>query len=200
MPKAITPRSRIDTPDDSGFEAGYRLPTLADRVRRRRQCVSHDRQSRPRQRNHYDAAGRTVKTIQNYDANGLDENGLPVAADTDCDVTVTYQYDSFGRLATMTAYDANGTTVTPETTTYLYTSPINASWQTGVVYPDDTTGHLDRTSTAYDRLGRTTSTTDQRGVVHSYSYDSAGRLSEDAASAGRLGRRGSCGASHRHDL
>ena len=32
-------------------EAGYRLPTLADRVRRRRSGVSHDRQSRTDQRN-----------------------------------------------------------------------------------------------------------------------------------------------------
>ncbi len=37
----------------------------------------------------------------------------------------------------------------------------------------------DQVKTAYDRLGRTTSTTDQRGVVHAYVYDSAGRLAHD---------------------
>ncbi|HYW78279.1 MAG TPA: hypothetical protein VE890_01840, partial [Thermoguttaceae bacterium] len=36
-----------------------------------------------------------------------------------------------------------------------------------------------RTTYAYDRLGRTASTTDQRGVVHTYSFDLAGRLSSD---------------------
>ena len=36
----------------------------------------------------------------------------------------------------MVAYNADGSTVTPQTTTYLYTSAVNASWQTGVVYPD----------------------------------------------------------------
>ena len=44
-----------------------------------------------------------------------------------------------------------------------------------------TTDNGDHVSTTYDRLGRTTSTTDQRGVVHTYTFDSAGRLSADAA-------------------
>ncbi len=57
---------------------------------------------------------------------------------TDYDVTVDYGYDSSGRLVTMTAYDATGTTVTPEATKYLYTSTVNASWQTGEVDPDST--------------------------------------------------------------
>jgi YD repeat-containing protein len=148
----------------------------------------------------YDPAGRMIETIQNYGADALDANGLPVAGDTDEDVTVTYGYDSAGRLATQTAYDATPTALTPEITKYLYastyggtTAAINASWQTAVVYPDsaDTTtqnangdwtittdlgGH---TSTTYDWLGRTTSMTDQRGVAHTYLYDSAGRLRAD---------------------
>lgn len=38
-------------------------------------------------------------------------------------------------------------------------------------------------STEYDWLGRTTSTTDQRGVVHEFSYDFAGRLSADTVTS-----------------
>ena len=38
----------------------------------------------------------------------------------------------------------------------------------------------DEVRTTYDRLGRTLTTTDQRGVVHTYSYDTAGRLASDA--------------------
>ena len=55
--------------------------------------------------------------------------------DTDHDITVDYQYDSAGRLVTMTAYDAKGSGngVTQEATKYLYGSTINDSWQTGVV-------------------------------------------------------------------
>ncbi len=74
---------------------------------------------------------------------------------------------------------------------------MNASWQTAVVDPDSTdtlsqdsttgvwtiTAGSDHTSTTYDWLGRTTSATDQRGIVHTYLYDSAGRLSEDEATA-----------------
>ncbi len=97
----------------------------------------------------YDNAGRALRTIQNYTSpsdftngsplppgEGMGEGGIPLDTDIDHDITVDYQYDSGGRLATMTAYDANGSTVTPETTTYLYGSAVNASWQAGVVYPD----------------------------------------------------------------
>ncbi len=77
-----------------------------------------------------------------------------------------------------------------QATKYLYTSAINGAWQTGVVYPDSEdelqqdasgvwsfteNGDLgDHTSTDYDRTGRTISTTDQRGVVHEYSYGESG--------------------------
>ena len=50
-----------------------------------------------------------------------------------------------------------------------------------VLASTDSTGSTDHTSTTYDRLGRTVTTTDQRGVVHTYSYDTAGRLSADTA-------------------
>ena len=156
----------------------------------------------------YDAAGRTWITNQNYVAGGTVygcfypvKGDSQVAAelkptDTDEDVVVKYDYDSSGRLATMVAYDANGTSVTEEATKYLYGSPVNASWQTAVVYPDSTdtvaqdgngdwtiTAGADHTSTTYDWLGQTTSTTDQRGVVHSYVYDSAGRVSYDTVTS-----------------
>jgi RHS repeat-associated protein len=89
-------------------------------------------------------------------------------------------------------WNCNG--VEQQKTKYLYTSTVNASWQTAAVYPDSTdvlsqdsntkvwsitTDNGDHVSTDYDRLGRTTSVTDQRGVVHAYTLDSAGRLSAD---------------------
>ena len=120
--------------------------------------------------------------------------------DTQQDVTVAYEYDSGGRLVTMTAYNAKGSGngVQSQATKYLYTSVVNASWQTAVVYPDSTdvlsqdgttkvwtitTDNGDHVSTQYDRLGRTTETTDQRGVVHDYTFDTAGRLSADTATS-----------------
>jgi hypothetical protein len=43
----------------------------------------------------------------------------------------------------MVAYNTkgSGTAVEEQATAYLYTSPINASRQTGVVYPDSADGH-----------------------------------------------------------
>ena len=142
----------------------------------------------------YDDAGRIIKTIQNY------ANGTVEEADTDQDVTVDYEYDSGGRLATMTAYNAldTGNGVQTQATRYLYTSDVNASWQTDVVYPDSadilsqnpttkvwtfTTDNGDHVSTTYDRLGRKKTTTDQRGVEHTYLYDDAGRLSADTVTS-----------------
>jgi RHS repeat-associated protein len=156
----------------------------------------------------YDDAGRIVITIQHYDADGLnreisasdtyqDVDSKLKNTDTEQDITAYYQYDSAGRLATMVAYNAKGSgDIEEQATKYLYTSQVNASWQTGIIYPDsadslsqdsygvwtfiDPNGDLgDHVSTAYDQLGRTISTTDQRGVVHQYSFDSAGRLSAD---------------------
>lgn len=142
----------------------------------------------------FDDAGRTVRTIQNYD------DGSVAETDTDQDVTVEYQYDSGGRLVTLTAYNAKGSGngVQTQATKYLYASAINASWQTGAVYPDSadvlsqdsttkvwtiTTDNGDHVSTSCDRLGRKTSTTDQRGVVHEFTFDSAGRLAADTVTS-----------------
>ena len=143
----------------------------------------------------YDDAGRTIRTVQNR------VNGTVEETDTQQDVTVAYEFDSGGRLATLIVTNAKGDDSNPnnqnveqQKTKYLYTSTVNASWQTGVVYPDSadtlsqnsttkvwtiTTDTGDHTATAYDQLGRTTSTTDQRGVTHDFTFDSAGRLSLD---------------------
>ncbi|NUQ65789.1 MAG: hypothetical protein HUU20_25265 [Pirellulales bacterium] len=133
----------------------------------------------------YDDAGRVVKTIQNYD------DGTAGEADTDCDVTVDYEYGSGGQLVTMAAYNAKGSGngVQEQATKYLYQSEINASWQTAAVYPDSedeleqdpntgtwtfTDDNGDHVSTEYDRLGRTTATTDQRGVVREFTGGNKG--------------------------
>ena len=93
--------------------------------------------------------GRTIRTIQNFDGHaygrrttgsGFTRGGDVLETDTAQDVTTDFQYDSGGRLATETAYDANGSVVVPEATKYLYTSPIDGSLQTVEVDPDSTDG------------------------------------------------------------
>jgi len=162
----------------------------------------------------YDDAGRVVRTIQNYD------NGTVEETDTESDITVAYEYDAGGRLATVTAYNAKGDDSDPnnenveeQATKYLYdnsSTSINRGWQTGVVYPDtgdtvtqDSNGvwtvssGTDHTSKTYDRLGRTVTSTDQRGVVHAYTYDSSGRVSADTVTS--LGSGGVDGSIRRID-
>ena len=105
-----------------------------------------------------------------------------------------YQYDAFGRMSTMIACDplVAGNGVQYQATKYLYGSPINGSLQIAVVYPDSTdtvsqdsngdwviSSGTDHTWTSYDTLGRTATSTDQRGVTHVYLYNSAGQPSED---------------------
>ncbi len=100
----------------------------------------------------------------------------------------------------MTAFNAkgSGSGVHDQATRYLYGSAVNTSWQTGAIYPDSTdvlsqdpttkvwtitTDNGDHVATSYDRLGRKTGTTDQRGVVHEYAFDSAGRPSADTVTS-----------------
>jgi RHS repeat-associated protein len=138
-----------------------------------------------------DLAGRTVSTIQNYDSSELGSNGLPTQDDTAQDVMTAYQYDSAGRLATMTVYDAQGpgTTLQSQATEYLYGSTVDASLVTAVVDPGSTdtvsqdssgdwsitTDTGDHTSTTYDWMGRTATTTDANGNTTTYTYDNLGR-------------------------
>jgi hypothetical protein len=85
----------------------------------------------------------------------------------------------------MIAYNAKGDDNDPNTenveqqaTKYLYTSTINASWQTAVVYPDSTdtvqsnadgswsiASGSDLVSTTYDRLGEKLLSDDRKAAM-----------------------------------
>ncbi len=126
----------------------------------------------------FDKLNRTVGVIENY------VDGVVTETETDTDVTVQYVYDSSGRMEKLVAKNpkGSGNGVEDQETLYLFESEFNASWVTSTIYPDssdtDSTG-TDQVKTTYDRLGRTVTTVDQRGVEHTYEYDSAGRFSAD---------------------
>jgi len=139
----------------------------------------------------FDILGRPTKLIENY------VNGVASETESDTDRTTNWQYDSKGRLFRLVAENPRGSGlgVESQNTTYQYSSTIDAGWATAVVYPDSTntltlnssenelvsmTGN-DHVSAAYDRLGRVTQQTDQRGVVHDYIFNTAGYLAEDRA-------------------
>jgi hypothetical protein len=123
-----------------------------------------------------DLAGRTVRTIQNFDGlpygatgSGFYTDGSlkPITANMSQDVTTDCQYDDDGRLIATVAYDANSSNpIVAETTKYLYNSTIDASLQTGQISPDSTDtvtrasggdwadSGTDHTSTTYNLEGR----------------------------------------------
>jgi RHS repeat-associated protein len=136
----------------------------------------------------YDLAGRKTKIIENVPGT----NTAQLETDTDQRRTTQWLYDSAGRLSKQRAWNPKGADTVPgdnniefQDTTYLYESPIDGAWVTSTIYPDSadtTSAGTDQVKVAYDRLGRKTSTTDQRQVTHAYTYDAAGRPSFDAVS------------------
>ncbi|HEX8911045.1 MAG TPA: RHS repeat-associated core domain-containing protein [Humisphaera sp.] len=126
-----------------------------------------------------DLAGRTLKTVENY------VDGTAAETETEADRTTETVYDASGRVDKLVAYNPKGlgNGVEHQETKYLYESTVDGSWVTSTIYPDsadtDSSG-TDQVKSTLDRLGRATTTTDQRGVVHTYTYDAAGRLETDA--------------------
>ncbi|MBI1373852.1 MAG: LEPR-XLL domain-containing protein [Phycisphaera sp.] len=138
----------------------------------------------------FDLLNRTTAMIENY------IDGVVSEAEFSSDRTTATVYDSAGRLSQQVAYNPQGVGngVESQVTQYLYESPINGSWVTNTIYPDSTdtlSAGTDQVKTIYDRLGRAVTSTDQRGVEHTYSYDTAGRLESDAVTTLPAGVDGS---------
>jgi RHS repeat-associated protein len=144
-------------------------------------------------RTYSDALGRTTRTIENFQGTGA----VTETTSSDRNRTTLCVFDSGGRLAYLSALNPKGAGngVEEQKTYYECKSLVNGSWTTAVAYPDSsdsincesssgnvvtiTTSGSDHVSTTFDLAGRPTSRTDQRGTVHQYAYDSAGRLEKD---------------------
>ena len=145
----------------------------------------------------FDALGRTRLVVENctHTRSEVGLDFLPDAAESDTNRTTAYEFDAFGRLATLIAYNpkGEGNPVEPQKTRYVFATDLNRSWVAAVAYPDTSdpmsqdadkvwtiTSGSDHVSITYDRLGRTVTRTDQRGVAHAYAFDAAGRFLADA--------------------
>lgn len=140
-------------------------------------------------RQEFDAAGRVVKTIQNY-VDGVVDEDYP-----DEDVTVEMAYNADGQLLTLTAKNpATGDQVTK----YVYGTTLSDSeiatstLKRAEIYPDsdDTTtlgngpdGIYDRIEFKYDRQRRVTEVNDQQETVHAFAFDALGRQTQDRVTA-----------------
>jgi len=120
----------------------------------------------------YDFLNHVLSTIENY------STGIPAAGKTAMDRTTQFTYNTGGTLASQTAIVATTSSLVNQITNYYYTSTNSAHLLTSIKYPDTGSNQV---IYAYDRLGRKTTSTDQRGVVHAYTFDPSGRPTVDAA-------------------
>jgi RHS repeat-associated protein len=150
----------------------------------------------------FDGLGRTTQIIVNFTG-----TGVPTETSLDTNATVSYVYDSSGRLSKQTALNPKGTGsgVQSQTTTYAYGTIANlaspAVFRNDVlvakIYADSddtytstgaagaqlgngTDGVYDRIEYTYDYASRRSTMKDQRGLVRTFTYDSAGRFSADS--------------------
>jgi RHS repeat-associated protein len=138
---------------------------------------------------YYDAAGRVTKTIQDY------TTGTP---SNSSDKTVEYTYNPNGSPATIKADLTGGGS---ETTAYVYGvttsggSGLNSNDVLAAVeHPDPSTGAASSSQQDTDTvnaLGDPLTKTDRNGTVHTYTYDSLGRLTADAVTTLGTGVDGS---------
>jgi len=137
-------------------------------------------------RQFFDAAGRTVKTIQNY-VDGIVDIDHP-----DEDVTVETTYGPDGQVLTLRAKNpATG----DQLTRYVYGTTLadsgiaSSQLKRAEIYPDsdDTTDPLgdgadavyDRIEFKYNRQGEVTEIKDQNETIHALDYDNLGRRIHD---------------------
>lgn len=127
---------------------------------------------------YFDDLGRRQFVVENHDGS-YDPTGTP-SSSADSNRTTGWTYNGLGNVSTLVAYNSAGGA---QTTTYEYADPYDASLVTETEYPDST-GASDVVTRTYNLDGSLATMTDQRNVVHAYSYNSRRQLEIDSVSAG----------------
>jgi RHS repeat-associated protein len=145
-------------------------------------------------RREYDAAGRVIREIQNY------QDGDPTTGNNDEDITLERSYTADGLLSTLIAKQKSS--ANDQTTTYVYGTSVGgitpevyrSDLLRAEIYPDSddptslsgvgTDGLYDRVEYKYNRLGERIEKKDQNGTVHTYEYDALGRVVRDKVTPG----------------
>ncbi|MBM4017216.1 MAG: hypothetical protein FJ288_02640 [Planctomycetes bacterium] len=159
----------------------------------------------------FDDAGRKTHVVENYDNfTPTNETTAGDAYDHAKDRVTKFVYNDAGLLTQQIALDANGdgSLDDNQVTSYVYAidlDPNEEGWPgspvpdnsllRAVVYPDSTDDLEDVIAalnaceggdfveTAYNAAGLVHTSTDQRGVEHTYGYDDTGRRTSDAVTA-----------------
>jgi RHS repeat-associated protein len=98
------------------------------------------------------------------------------------DRVTAWTYNGTDQIVTLTAY--NGSSSADQVTKYLYEDTVSPVRVTNTIYPDssDTTSSgTNQVKQTYNLDGSMATTTDQRGVVRTISYNSRRQLERDAA-------------------
>ena len=126
----------------------------------------------------FDDLGRRIRVAENHKNYNPDTGaGLGGGTDDDEDRVTGWEYNGLGLVIRLTAFNPS-TIAVDQITHYEYEDDYNASLVTRTTYPDgnETTDNVQRT---YNLDGSLATMTDQRGVVHTYSYNDRRQLAAD---------------------
>jgi RHS repeat-associated protein len=126
----------------------------------------------------YDDLSRRTSVAENYVNFSHPTTGIGGGTNNQEDRVTSWTYNGLGNIESLTAY--NGSSSDDQVTEYDYDDGYNASLNTRIIYPDST-GGSDDVEMTYNIDGSLATRTDQRGVVMTYTYDTARRLSREGA-------------------
>jgi RHS repeat-associated protein len=128
----------------------------------------------------YDDLGRRRFVVENWDGSYNPVSGSP-SSSANSNRTTGWKYDGLNNVTELTAYNSNSTS---QVTKYYYTETFDAKLPTHTVYPDSTStpsSGTDLVKREYNVDGSLKKLTDQRGVIHEYTYNERRQLVFDKA-------------------
>ncbi len=140
----------------------------------------------------YDDLGRRIAVAENHvDYNDPTSNtNAGGGTDNEEDRVTRWALNGLGQTVTLTAVNVSGATTTAQETEYRFEDPVNASLATMTIYPDGDASS-DNVQRTYHLDGSPDTMTDQRGVVHTYSYNNRRQMLVDDVGATGNGLGGS---------
>jgi RHS repeat-associated protein len=129
---------------------------------------------------HYDDLGRRLFVVENWDSSYNPVTGTP-ASGAAANRTTGWKYDGLNNVTELAAYNSNSTS---QVTKYFYNETFDATLPTHTVYPDSIStpsSGTDLVKREHNTDGSLKKLTDQRGVIHEYSYNERRQLEWDKA-------------------
>lgn len=129
----------------------------------------------------YDDLGQRLAVAENYVNYSYPSTGIGGGTNDEQDRVTTWTYNGLGQQVVLTAHNGSSSS---QATRYYYEDAVNASLLTHTVYPDSSStpsSGSDLVTNTYNLDGSLSTMTDQRGVVHTYTYNTSLQLELDGA-------------------